>query len=190
MAIPDTSPLTSAMNTRTPSRENPSAMSISETVLPLPVAPATMPWRLPYFASSETGLSPLPRRMSLISLLAYSVEAKKPKEATDEEALARSDSEFPVHGSRHVVQRPASGARRCADGGRPAAHIRGDESSDAEPDTVCGHVLCSVPEQHVSRNRRLPGSAGGQREVRPLTPTARPSHDGCADKSIGVAVAD
>jgi hypothetical protein len=43
IASPATSPLTSAMTTGTPSREKPSAMTISETVLPVPVAPATMP---------------------------------------------------------------------------------------------------------------------------------------------------
>jgi hypothetical protein len=39
------------MKTGTPSREKPSAMTMSETVLPVPVAPATIPWRLPYLAS-------------------------------------------------------------------------------------------------------------------------------------------
>src|SRR4029450_4200105 len=60
-ASPATSPFTSAMNTGTPRREKPSAITISDTVLPVPVAPATSPWRLPYLARSETGGSPLPR---------------------------------------------------------------------------------------------------------------------------------
>ena len=40
---PATSPLTSGMKTGTPIRENPSAITISDTVLPVPVAPATNP---------------------------------------------------------------------------------------------------------------------------------------------------
>ena len=53
-ASPATSPFTSAMNTGTPIREKPSAIVISETVLPVPVAPATSPWRLPNFGSRNT----------------------------------------------------------------------------------------------------------------------------------------
>ena len=52
------------MNTGTPRREKPSASTISEMVLPVPVAPATRPWRLPYLASKVTGCSPLPIRIS------------------------------------------------------------------------------------------------------------------------------
>jgi hypothetical protein len=37
------SPLTSAMTTGTPMREKPSASTISDTDLPVPVAPATRP---------------------------------------------------------------------------------------------------------------------------------------------------
>ncbi len=44
---PARSPLTSARNTAVPALEKPSASSCSETVLPLPVAPAMSPWRLP-----------------------------------------------------------------------------------------------------------------------------------------------
>ncbi len=42
-AIPDTSPLTSAMNAGTPIRENDSAISCIVTVLPVPVAPVMRP---------------------------------------------------------------------------------------------------------------------------------------------------
>jgi len=45
-AMPERSPLTSAMNTGTPIRENPWARVCSVTVLPVPVAPAIRPWRL------------------------------------------------------------------------------------------------------------------------------------------------
>ena len=58
IARPATSPLTSAMNTGTPSREKPSASVISETVLPVPVAPATRPWRLPYLAAGRPAARP------------------------------------------------------------------------------------------------------------------------------------
>ena len=51
IARPATSPFTSAMNIGTPRREKPSAITISEIVLPVPVAPATRPWRLPYLGS-------------------------------------------------------------------------------------------------------------------------------------------
>ena len=43
MASPAMSPFTSAMNTGTPMREKPSASTISDTDLPVPVAPATRP---------------------------------------------------------------------------------------------------------------------------------------------------
>ena len=45
-AMPDRSPLMSAANTGTPAREKPSASTCSVTVLPVPVAPVTRPWRL------------------------------------------------------------------------------------------------------------------------------------------------
>src|SRR5439155_18114319 len=64
IARPATSPFTSAMNTGTPRREKPSAITISEIVLPVPVAPATRPCRLPYLGSRWTGRSPFPMSMS------------------------------------------------------------------------------------------------------------------------------
>ena len=66
MARPAMSPFTSAITTGTPMREKPSAITISVTDLPVPVAPATRPWRLPYLPSRCTGRSPLPIRRSLI----------------------------------------------------------------------------------------------------------------------------
>ena len=44
--MPDRSPFTSAQNTGTPAAENCSAITCRVTVLPVPVAPATSPWRL------------------------------------------------------------------------------------------------------------------------------------------------
>src|SRR5690606_31288490 len=58
-ASPATSPFTSAMNTGTPRREKPSARVIRVTVLPVPVAPATRPWRFAYAGSRRTAV-PLP----------------------------------------------------------------------------------------------------------------------------------
>ena len=48
-AMPERSPLMSAANTGTPAREKPSASTCSVTVLPVPVAPVTRPWRLANF---------------------------------------------------------------------------------------------------------------------------------------------
>ena len=45
-AMPERSPLMSAANTGTPARANPSARTCNVTVLPVPVAPVTRPWRL------------------------------------------------------------------------------------------------------------------------------------------------
>ena len=42
---PETSPFTSAANTATPAADSCSAIVCSVTVLPVPVAPATRPWR-------------------------------------------------------------------------------------------------------------------------------------------------
>ena len=46
LAMPERSPFTSAMKTGTPMAEKPSASTCRVTVLPVPVAPAIMPWRL------------------------------------------------------------------------------------------------------------------------------------------------
>ena len=51
--MPVRSPLTSAMNTGTPRREKPSASVCRVTVLPVPVAPVTSPWRLALSGSSR-----------------------------------------------------------------------------------------------------------------------------------------
>jgi hypothetical protein len=53
-ASPATSPFTSARKTGTPIRLKPSARVIRVTVLPVPVAPAIRPWRLPYFGNRKT----------------------------------------------------------------------------------------------------------------------------------------
>ncbi len=56
---PARSPLTSAMKTGTPIRLKCSAMTCSVTVLPVPVAPATSPWRLAMRGSRKRSFSPL-----------------------------------------------------------------------------------------------------------------------------------
>ncbi len=58
--MPDRSPLMSAANTGTPARANPSAITCSETVFPVPVAPVTSPCRLASASVSQAGCSPLP----------------------------------------------------------------------------------------------------------------------------------
>ena len=45
----------SAANTGTPAAEKPSASTCSVTVLPVPVAPVTRPWRLASFSSTHSG---------------------------------------------------------------------------------------------------------------------------------------
>ena len=45
----------SAANTGTPAAEKPSAITCSETVLPVPVAPVTRPWRLASLSSRHSG---------------------------------------------------------------------------------------------------------------------------------------
>ena len=58
--MPERSPLISAANTGTPARANPSAITCSETVFPVPVAPVTRPWRLASPSVSHDGCSPFP----------------------------------------------------------------------------------------------------------------------------------
>ena len=53
--MPERSPLMSAANTGTPAAEKPSAITCSETVLPVPVAPVTRPWRLASLSSQAFG---------------------------------------------------------------------------------------------------------------------------------------
>ena len=72
-AIPERSPLMSAANTGTPARANPSAITCSETVLPVPVAPVTRPWRLASPSVSHAGCSPLPMKiLSPVSAILFS----------------------------------------------------------------------------------------------------------------------
>src|SRR6476620_1697330 len=76
MASPATSPFTSAMNTGTPMRDRPSASVIKVTVLPVPVAPATRPWRFAYAGSRWTGplsgvVTALPTRMGSMCVLPW-----------------------------------------------------------------------------------------------------------------------
>src|SRR6476620_1897610 len=61
--IPDKSPLISAANTGTPARAKPSAMTCSDTVLPVPVAPVTRPCRLASASASHADCSPLPMKI-------------------------------------------------------------------------------------------------------------------------------
>ncbi|MGY4459173.1 hypothetical protein ACVWYI_003133 [Bradyrhizobium sp. LB13.1] len=53
----------SEAKTGTPARANPSAMTCSVTVLPVPVAPVTRPWRLASASVSHACSSPLPTKI-------------------------------------------------------------------------------------------------------------------------------
>src|SRR5690606_11562881 len=57
--MPERSPLTSAMKTGVPMRENDSARTCSVTVLPVPVAPVMQPWRLASCGSRAAWMSAL-----------------------------------------------------------------------------------------------------------------------------------
>ena len=63
-AIPERSPLMSAMNTGTPMAENCSASFCNVTVLPVPVAPVMRPWR---FASAGKRASSMPLDFAISS---------------------------------------------------------------------------------------------------------------------------
>ena len=56
--MPERSPLTSAMKTGTPMRENFSPITWSVTVLPVPVAPAIRPWRFASPGSRQSSSDP------------------------------------------------------------------------------------------------------------------------------------
>ena len=58
--IPDRSPFTSAANTGTPASDRAWARICRVTVLPVPVAPATRPWRLARSSRRVSGLSEKP----------------------------------------------------------------------------------------------------------------------------------
>ena len=63
--MPDRSPLMSAANTGTPRARKAFGQTCSVTVLPVPVAPVTRPWRLPSASVSQADCSPLP--MNILS---------------------------------------------------------------------------------------------------------------------------
>ena len=63
--VPDKSPLTSAKKTGTPRLDKPSASTFTDTVLPVPVAPAINPWRFASCNRSCCGVSPLPTNTAL-----------------------------------------------------------------------------------------------------------------------------
>src|SRR5947209_15169495 len=77
--MPERSPLISAANTETPARAKPSAITCSETVFPVPVAPVTRPWRLASASVSHAGCSPLP--IKIFSSLSANLESELAVEA-------------------------------------------------------------------------------------------------------------
>src|SRR5439155_23453014 len=81
--MPERSPLISAANTGTPARANPSAITCNETVFPVPVAPATRPWRFASPSVSQTGCSPFPMKIfsSVSAILLSDVAIASPLRA-------------------------------------------------------------------------------------------------------------
>ncbi len=89
--MPERSPLISAANTGTPARANPSAITCSDTVFPVPVAPVTRPCRLASPSVSQAGCSPLPMKtLSSVSPVLVSVVAiASPLRVHEEPLVAR-----------------------------------------------------------------------------------------------------
>ena len=81
--IPDRSPLISAANTGTPARAKPSAITCSDTVLPVPVAPVTRPCRLASASVSQAVCSPFPIKIfsSVSAILLSEVAIASPLRA-------------------------------------------------------------------------------------------------------------
>ena len=81
--MPERSPLISAANTGTPARANPSAITCNETVLPVPVAPVTRPWRFASPSVSQAGCSPFPMKIfsSVSAILLSDVAMASPLRA-------------------------------------------------------------------------------------------------------------
>ena len=74
--IPETSPLTSAINTAVPILENASAITLIVTVLPVPVAPAIRPCLEAIFGYRYKGFSPavaIHARFSFLRYIAFSL---------------------------------------------------------------------------------------------------------------------
>src|SRR5215218_877165 len=94
-------------NTGTPARANPSAITCSETVLPVPVAPVTRPCRLASESVSQAGLSPLPMKIfSAVSAILLSDAAIASPLHTHRGVLPSSNAIIP-HSIRRL--KPASG---------------------------------------------------------------------------------
>src|SRR6266702_6316949 len=108
--IPDRSPLISAAKTGTPARANPSAITCSDTVLPVPVAPVTRPWRLASASVSQAVSSPLPIKIfsSVSAVLLSDVGIRSPLRvhqgglvAKQHHHIASRPSIETVHGDRY-----------------------------------------------------------------------------------------
>ena len=70
--MPERSPFTSARKTGTPMRESLSASTRSVTVFPVPVAPATRPWRFAIPGRSDRISSPLATGSGGAGMLGFS----------------------------------------------------------------------------------------------------------------------
>ena len=116
--IPDRSPLISAAKTGTPARANPSAITCSDTVLPVPVAPVTRPCRLASASVSHAVCSPLPIKIfsSVSAVLLSEVAITSPLRAHRGSSVAKQ--------RHHIASCPSIETVRGR-GHSPGLHDRG-----------------------------------------------------------------
>ena len=114
-AMPERSPLMSAANTGTPARANPSAITCSETVFPVPVAPVTRPWRFASPSVSHAGCSPLPMKILspvsaiLVSEVAIASPLRAPPRLQSRVSVARRHYHTASCKPIETGQRPSRG---------------------------------------------------------------------------------
>ena len=111
--IPDRSPLISAAKTGTPARANPSAITCSDTVLPVPVAPVTRPCRLASASVSHAVCSPLPIKIfsSVSAVLLSGVAITSPLRAHRGSLVAKQHHHIASCPSIETVRRQGRSSR-------------------------------------------------------------------------------
>ena len=128
--MPERSPLMSAANTGTPARANPSAITCSETVFPVPVAPVTRPWRLASASVSQAGCSPLP--MKIFSSVSASL----------------------VVGGRHCIASSRASGCRSPDAAHHTASCKPIETGQ-RPEAVSKPIRCKPTIGHRVASRSI-----------------------------------
>ena len=112
--MPVMSPFTSAMNTGTPAWENPSASTLSVTVLPVPDAPAIRPWRLAWLSSRRTSLfsgsAPTPIQMAFSCSMASPITRDRAGRICYLAGITIQDALL-TRGVAHPAQRFVEGGR-------------------------------------------------------------------------------